>query len=288
MGKNKNKHKVSPGLPTHPLVGRMNAKARPFERVVNDVRRAVCSVIRLRANAQGGFQAMAIGSGFFVSCRVFITCFHVLMHTSNPHRDGDRYELVANLGQAGGSVHSIANAVVGQNVHLFPTDDLAILIADGNQDRAYLPLFYEDIQVGAEIGVAGYPIPRLNVVNGMLNPRDLIYRVARSVVTATYNATINTDIGTTLPEIPVIEVNFLFVAGNSGGPIFSADTGRVMGFVHGFQGYKVLERVETVTMLQNLPAGMSNTYIHNQTALYSLGIVLSRIRSHLEGFGVTL
>jgi hypothetical protein len=236
---------------------------------------------------QTGVRLATLGSGFFVSSNVFITCYHVLMNAGSPHQDGDRYDLASNLGTRG-TVHSVANAVVGQNVHLFPEDDLAILIADGKQDRAYLPLDYGEICVGAEIGVAGYPLSRLNVVNGRVVFTGLIFRVAKSVLTATYSVNINTQTGIMLTNVPVLEVNFMFVHGNSGGPMFSAETGRVIGFVHGYQTYKVQEKIETVSMLATLPQGMSNTYIDNQSALYSLGIALSRIRDHLEQLGVSL
>jgi len=209
------------------------------------------------------------------------------MNSASPHQDGDRYDLAGNLGSRG-IVHTVANGVIGQNVHLFPEDDLAILIVDGNQDRAYLPLDYGNIKVGEEIGVAGYPLSRLQLVNGLIGFGGLIFRVARSVLTATYPVNIQIDGGPLLANIPVLEVNFLFVNGNSGGPIFSAETGRVVGFVHGYQSYKVREKIETVSMIPNFPAGMSNTYIENQSALYSLGIVISRVRDHLEQFAVAL
>jgi S1-C subfamily serine protease len=270
-----------------PPAGRIRAKPRPFEKVVADVRHAVYAVTRHRRAAQGGFQGWALGSGFFVSSRVFVTCAHVIMHPANPHQDGDQYQLVNNLG-TGATIHSVREAVVGNNVHVFADDDLAILLPDGNQEQAYLPLEYGDVNVGADIGVAGYPLPELIVVGGALRYDGLVFRVARNVVTSTYRTNIPMDIGISLTDIPVIEVNFLFVPGNSGGPIFAADTGRVLAFVHGYRTQKIQERVETVTLIPTLPQGVASTYISNQSALYSLGIKLNRVRSHLERFGVSL
>ena len=276
-----------------PPTGRISAKRRPFENVVADVRHAVYAVIQRKPDPQSGLQQVAaIGSGFLASSNVFVTCYHVLMNARTPHQDGIQYDLVNNLGSTAGpirgSVYTVTNAVVGRNVHLFPDDDLAVLLIDGNQNRAYLPLEFGEINIGTEIGVAGYPIPRLFIVNGKISIEGLLFRVAKSALTDTYVTSINTESGATLPNIPVMEVNFLFVAGNSGGPIFSAETGRVMGFVHGYQTYKILERLETVTMIKDLPEGMGKTYIQNQSALYSLGITLSRVRDHLERFGVSL
>jgi len=265
--------------------GRISGKRRPFEKLVGDVRHAVYAVTRHRPAPQGGFQGWPLGSGFFVSSRVFMTCAHVLMHPANPHQDGDTYRLVNDLA---GTIHSVENAVRGANVHIFPEDDLALLVAEGNQNQSYLRLEYGDVDVGTEIGVAGYPLPELIVVNGALSYAGLIFRVAKDVVTSTFRTDIPTDAGITLKDIPVIEVNFLFVPGNSGGPIFAADTGRVLGFVHGYRTQKIRETIETVTLIPALPQGLSNTYVSNQSALYSLGIKLNRVRDHLEAFEVSL
>lgn len=115
----------------------------------------------------------------------------------------------------------------------------------------------------------------------------LIFRVAKNVVTANYQGNIGAGLGR-LTDIPIIEVNFLFVPGNSGGPVFAANTGRVHGFVHGYRTQKVREVIETVTMIPELPEGLGGTYIDTQTALYSFGIGLNRVRAHLEELGVTL
>jgi hypothetical protein len=209
------------------------------------------------------------------------------MSAASPHQDGDQYQLVNNLGQ-GGVIQLVSNTTVGNNLHLFQDCDLALLLADGNQNRAYLPLEYNDIQAGYEIGVAGFPLPSLLAVNGNLRYDGLIFRVAKDVVTATYRTNITTNTGITLTDIPAIEVNFLFVPGNSGGPLFAAATGRVVGFVQGYRSQKIEEKVETVTLIPALPQGLPNTYIYTQSALYSLGIGISRVRSHLEQFGVSL
>jgi hypothetical protein len=209
------------------------------------------------------------------------------MSPANPHQDGDQYQLVNSLGQ-GGLINTVSDTTVGRNLHFFQDCDLALLQADGSQNRAYLPLQYADIYPGYEIGVAGFPLPSLQTVAGSLRYDGLIFRVAKNVVTATYRTNINTNTGMALTDIPAIEVNFLFVPGNSGGPLFEADTGRVVGFVQGYRTQKIEEKVETVSLIPTLPQGMASSYIYTQSALYSLGIGISRVRSHLEQFGVSL
>jgi len=133
-------------------------------------------------------------------------------------------------------------------------------------------------------------LPKFNVVNGVLFWDGLIFRVAKNVLTARYTmGNMNTNTGATMTDVPLLEVNFLFMPGNSGGPIFAAETGRVLGFVHGYMTEKILEKVENVSLITTpLPQGVNATYIANQSALYSVGIALGKARPHLEAHGVTL
>lgn len=270
-----------------PLSGTISGKNRSFEKIVADIRYAVFAIIRLRPEPQGGFRYWVLGSGFFVSSKILLTAAHVLTSPANPHIDGDRYELISRT-QTTQTVWSVQNAIIGNNVHIFHDTDLGLLSVDGNESRSYLPLEYGDISVGTEIGVAGYPAPNVQTVNGIVDFGGLIYRVAKNVLTATYVTNFNTNTGANLTNIPAIEVNFLFVSGNSGGPIFSASNGRVLGFVHGFRSYKIEEKVETAAPTLVLPPGVNNPYILSNSAVYSVGIGLGRVRTHLETLGVTL
>lgn len=148
------------------------------------------------------------------------------------------------------------------------SQDLALLIFPDAPARPYLAIDYQGPNVGCEIGIAGCPLPQLTANGGRLQTGGLIYRVAKNVVTATYTITnINTNTGAALTNMPIIEVNFLFVPGNSGGPIFSAETSRAYGFVHGFNPRQIHTNV---------------------SAVYSLAFAFSRVRQHLEQFGVAL
>ncbi len=161
-------------------------------------------------------------------------------------------------------------------------------MSDRREDQPYVRLDYENVPLGKEIGVAGYPLPNLIVIDKKLHYDGLIYRVAKGTVTATYVTNIATDQGSTLPSIPVIEVNFLFVPGNSGGPIFSSETGRVVGFVHGYTAPKIRERIETITLVKEVPKELGTSYVGTLNAIYSIGIKLDTARPHIEKFGVSL
>jgi hypothetical protein len=88
-------------------------------------------------------------------------------------------------------------------------------------------------------------------------------------------------------ELQTVEVNFLFVPGNSGGPIFDSETGRVLAFVHGFTDSEIVQRYVN-TNEANISAGASPQHVQALHAVYSLGIKLDIVRPELESFGVAL
>ncbi len=263
--------------------GRLKSKSKDFHEIVADYRHVVCSVIRQRA-LQGGTGAKALGTGFFVARDIFITCDHVMNDPNDPHQQGDSYALVANLSGGSGKIHLLQNLQIGQEISLFPNLDLAVLrIPNTPQDQPYASLEYGEVYEGQGIGVVGYPLPVLQVVNGNLLFNSLIYRAARGSVTGRYIANDGA-----LQNVPYIEVNFLFVPGNSGGPVFSEKTGRVLGFVRAYQATKIRETVATATLIAQMPLGLSNQYVESLSAVYSLAVKLDFVRATLEGFGVTL
>jgi hypothetical protein len=267
--------------------GRLKTKGKEFFEIVADYRHIVCSIIRQRPMPQtgvGAVGAMPLGTGFFVARDIFITCDHVMNDPANPHQAGDSYLLAANLTGNSGRVYQIQNPQIGQEINLFPNLDLAVLrVPNTAQDQPYAPLEYGDVHEGQGIGVVGYPLPALQVVNGNLAFNSLIYRAASGSVNARYN----TNDGA-LQNVPYIEVNFLFVMGNSGGPVFSEKSGRVLGFVRGYRATKIRETIATTTMIQQMPLGLSNQYVESLSAVYSVAVKLDFVRATLEGFGVTL
>jgi S1-C subfamily serine protease len=237
-----------------PPTGRLKSKKRPFYEIVHDMRHVVCSIVRQRP-MPGGMGAMALGTGFFVSRNIFITCDHVMNSPADPHQVGDSYLLVRNLSGNSGTVYPMVNPQLGNEITLFPNLDLAVLqVAAAPHDQPFVALEYGDVYEGEDIGVVGYPLAAIRAVNGNIAFDAVLYRAARGCVTGRY--AIPQD--GALLNVPCIEVNFLFVPGNSGGPVFSAETGRLMGFVRGFRAVKIKESVATVTMIPQMPLGLGN------------------------------
>jgi hypothetical protein len=271
--------------------GKLSAKTRRFEQVVSDLKNTVFSVVRHRPEG-AGVQAISLGSGFFVSPKVFLTCYHVVNNTLNPHKDGDTYHLVNNLTDSadkkGGVIHETKGVTAGKKLHLYPDADLALFVLDGIAAQDYVTLDYGFVQQGADIGIAGYPLPKLVAINDQLRYDGLLYRVARGTVTATYNAPLAAKEIPSNSVVPLIEVNFLFVPGNSGGPIFRADNGGVIGYVHGFRHAPIVQKHSQAAAHVALPDGMSRDYVENVHAVYSIGIRIECAKQSLQSFGVSV
>lgn len=258
---------------------------RPFHEVVADLRQVVFSVIRDRPDATGKIDSAALGTGFFVRNDVFITCEHVLNPSVAPHQQGDSYRLIANLSGDQATVHTVTTPEVGKELSLFPQIDLAVLQVAGAPDQECASICYEDVLVGHEIGVVGYPLASLGTdAAGNLILDGLIYRAGRGVITGRFQADINNN----AKNIPLLEVNFMFVSGNSGGPVFNSETGKVLGMVQGIQWFKIAEQVvaRNPTPNQQLNLPLPPIYVAPVLAVYSRAIKLDCLRTVLDGFGI--
>lgn len=266
-----------------PPTGKLSIEPRKFKDIVADLRHVVFTVIRERPNPAGGILSFAMGTGFFVAPKAFITCDHVINPVAMPHVAGDSYRLIANLTGSSATVHSLPNPTIGKEIVQFPTLDLAVLKVESVPDNhPYAALSYDEANLGDELGIVGYPLADLKRdPNGDLRLEGLIYRTAKGPVTGRYSATLNPN----APDLPVVEVNFMFVSGNSGGPAFDADTGKVIGIVQGINWRGIAEE-QVQTSLPQLALGVSATYIARIHAIYSLAIKLDCFRPALEGLGI--
>jgi S1-C subfamily serine protease len=228
-----------------------------------------------------------LGSGFFVAPKVFLTCHHVVNSVMNPHEPGDRYQLVQSLAANTAFATTHFAPTVGTDLHLYPDQDAAILQVPGD-GHPFVAISYSDLPDGSEIGVVGYPLSSiLPPQNGGPVLTNVVYRVAKGVVTATYSQSIKPGPEPQTATLNTLEVNFLFVPGNSGGPIFDAETGRVLAFVHGFRDTQIVQRFSDTAPV-NVTVGAPQKHVESLHAIYSIGIRLDGLRTALEGFGATL
>jgi len=274
--------------PWQPPTGRLSTKSRPFPEIVKDIRHCVWSVNRLRpepSDQDKRFRFWNLGSGFFVAPNVFLTCHHVLNGSRNPHQAGDRYQIfqIPTFNNVKQSPQFAP--VVGTDLHFFADRDAAILQLAW-EPQPYVAVGYSDVFEGFEIGVAGYPLPKI-VASPNGDQQLITFRVAKGVITSTTLQGLHPFLELPTIQLQTIEVNFLFVPGNSGGPIFDAETGRVLAYVHGFMDSPIVQRYSD-TNQDNIAAGAPEKHIQAIHAVYSLGIKLDAIRNELDGFGAAL
>jgi len=190
---------------------------------------------------------------------------------------------MANLGTNNPLIHTVTAPQQGKELSLFPELDLAVLLVAGTPNQPYLAINYSDVLVGEELGVVGYPLAALSTDSaGNLVLDGLIYRAGRGVVTGRFQV----DIAGSGNSLPAIEVNFMFVSGNSGGPAFDPETGRVIGMVQGFRWFKLTEQLMKANPPQQLPLAIAPVFYAPILAFYSYAIKLDCFKTALDGFGV--
>jgi len=263
----------------------LRTDSRKFHEIVSDLRGVVFSVIRDRPNAAGMVDSAALGTGFFIRADTFISCDHVMNPPGAPHQPGDSYRLIANLTGDDATVHTITTPQIGKELSLFPELDLAVLQVPNTPDQDFVSISYDDVLVGHEIGVVGYPLARLGTDSaGNLQLDGLIYRAGRGVITGRFLG----DLNGTAKAIPLLEVNFMFVSGNSGGPVFDPETGKVVGMVQGIQWFRIAEQLVKVNVAPGqLPLGVPPVYVAPVLAVYSRAVKLDCFRTVLNGFGIS-
>jgi Trypsin-like peptidase domain len=280
---------------TH-VLGRVSDQKRSFEAVVEDLRQTVYTVVRVRAIDKDRVSFNPIGSGFFIAPLSFLTCYHVMNTKGNGHQDGDSYRLVNKLVSdaeyEGGRVIDVHNVKLGEGLFLHPECDAAILkLPDKKLESAHVRMDFGRVRPGRVIGVAGYPIARIHIGANGPEYRGLTYRVARSVITAAYTDVLSYNSGDRA-DVPIIEVNFLFVSGNSGGPIFDADNGRVIGFVHGYRAFPTNERLIEIPDAKwpggKRPDGAPTHSLQSEAAIYSVGVRVETLKELLVGYGASI
>lgn len=175
----------------------------------------------------------------------------------------------------------------GKDLFLYPEVDVALIKCSGarfSQDH-FVNLEFSECREGKEIGVYGYPLGKLGVMpDGQPDYRGLIPRVGKGVITSSFLTNVALEPAILMQDINMVEVNFLFVPGNSGGPVFDAHTGSVLAVVHGFNTVKVKETIEKAEI--DLVTGMSKDYVRAISAIYSYAIHVSKMSALLKEHGL--
>lgn len=281
---------------------RLSIKARLFENVIADVKKATYALVRGRVNKTNEeVNWTSLGSGFFVSGKHFLTCTHVINPKDNPHQDGDIYWMLQQSDTPGlYERYQVKNVVLGKQLFLQEEKDAALIVIDNMPDiqkkknglLQFAAISYDPILDGRAIGVLGYPLSKISFENRNIDKpilNSFVPRTSKGVVSCQPHYTnIQVDGGRmVLKDIDVIEVDFLFVPGNSGGPVFDAETGKIVGFVHGYSSILISYKLTQIDPKKlSLPEDAPSKFIDTEKAIYSKAIQISNIRDFLEKHGV--
>ncbi len=210
-----------------------------FKDLVEYSKESVYFIVRLR-EISGKSYWQNLGTGFLVGEYKLMTCAHCISDSKHAdvemaqHKDGDVYLFVQKDEE--GSFHRVA--MVGkkdENVFIYPDLDSAVIILpDGFYDvdekpfrdsQKYFELCDETIGLGSDIGILGYPFAAISFdKNGEVDISEVYIRADKGVINTLRH----------YPGMSMYESTTAFNPGNSGGPIFNAKTGTVVGMVHGY------------------------------------------------------
>lgn len=196
--------------------------------LILQARQSIFAVLLERAAVPaGGSKYEIVGTGFFVSADgFFITASHVINPEENippgRRRDSTDNIIIAQLQPDGRNLNLITKLeVVSSNKE----KDFAVLRAPfihGARYR-YLDLDFSSKFEGEAVFTCGYPLASAN-----LNPEN------NNILTI--NASVRAASGIISCQrmdnnLSVLELDFATFPGNSGGPLISLETGKVLGIV---------------------------------------------------------
>lgn len=185
------------------------------------------------------------GSGFFIhKSGILVTARHVLPNPLPPNKS------IIAIQKIDGSFWASWN---GQIIYDFPDLDVTCIKFDRTVDT--IPIRQHPLKQGAEIGVFGYPNSRVQFQNGQLVGPLVKGRVSQTTIGNAERTTMHFNGGAIqLNDKKIIESQFIFVSGNSGGPVFSARDGKVVGVVTGV--HHIPQSAQNLTVNQQPVVGV--------------------------------
>ncbi|MCA0239440.1 MAG: serine protease [Proteobacteria bacterium] len=202
--------------------------ATPLPELIATAKPSVCAVgtFNMMDSPRFGFR----GSGFFIGDgSIVATCWHVLPDLTAPNRTAGVTSIAVQTARPDGSLEQRDAEVLGSS----RAHDLALLRIKGQPGPA-LPLAAAGTaREGMDVALIGYPI------GGVLGFKPVTHRgiVASIVASALPTAgarQLDEGTVTRLREgsFELLQLDATAYPGNSGGPLFELETGRVIGVVN--------------------------------------------------------
>lgn len=211
----------------------------------------------------------AVGSGFCIHQDGWvITSNHVVNHPRNPFKDNEVIFAFQKTSETEGKF-ALATGIS----YAFPEIDICLIKFDHSFNP--VPLNNHVPSQGEEIGVFGYPASNIIIEpNGQINGSQIRPRVAKTVIgSREVHGLLNFDGGAiSIVNKRFIEAQFTFIKGNSGGPVFSAKTGKVVGVVTGS-----VHLPQDIMHVQNMLGATQNLIPAVPFATYALAIGIDEI-----------
>jgi len=227
-----------------------------------------------------------LGTGFLAGDARLVTCSHVIDNENSPHNDGDAY-LLMQVDEYGAWHRAMVSVIRNKTLFTYPNVDAAILylpddfyVVDGKpikQRDQHLTLTRTVKPIGSDVGVIGYPMQEIKVSDtGIPQHESLHLRADKGVI----------NTGHVTGGVAFTEFTMAFNPGNSGGPIFDAETGEVTAFVHGYNSTAILYAKERLPVHQHAELGATEV-ITSVRALYSIGICSNNLQQYAAKHGLS-
>lgn len=226
------------------------------------------------------FKWITLGTGFLAGSHRFITAGHVINdETKNEffkHKKGDKYYFLKHTDDHNIHWH-LGEYALDKEIFLYPECDIAVVHlkekfykSDGKvfaDEDSYVSIEQDFKPIGIPIGILGYPLSKLE-----FDDRDINKPKIGNILMRTDTGVINTRYQTAKDKY-LYEFTIAFNPGNSGGPIFDLETGRIVSIVKGFRAIPIAttERIIQEAAKKNLKNYTEDSFIETLHAVYSVG-----------------
>lgn len=262
-----------------------------------DLYRSVFAIFRIEGN-----QAKVVGTGFVINTNPFyvLTCNHVVGEGNEQNVGNVRYAITKRSDTSDNfdiRQLEISYLAVKKIVHK-PEFDLAVLEIDPSTNLDVASKL--DIANAKALEISfdkkdrelGSPVEWLSTAASgdlTLTPRFFKGNVITDYITNHPYEYMNSQ-GTISPQVitgaHLFEVDQLFIPGSSGSPILSFETGKVIGYVHGFKSWPIPTNNEIIQKVEVTESGnlkeVDLKYKLPFMASLSLGIDARTIEEYLK------
>ena len=245
-------------------------------------------------------QAMVVGTGFVIQTDPIriLTCHHVVSEALAENNSGVMYSITKRTDsfESFDLRNNEISFLRANKIIMKPEYDIAVLEIDAAENEAVSRKLDLENSPALEFDfgdrVIGAPIEWLSTAatgDLTLTPRYFKAHLTTTYTTAQAYRFINRrkeQIEQVMDGISFLEVDKLFIPGASGSPILDSESGRVIGFVHGFKLWPVMTNAETqqaITLkIDGEEKGAELKYAPPLVASLSLGIDMKSVKPFFE------